>query len=122
MRRSSRSPFEIDDKDWDEYVEEMENVPLDFDDGSDKDHPQIFEEHGLVKVQNSKGEGITIRYDHYLEVMKKVGDLCPLCQRELGFSVTRSSRERKISVFRLWCERCDKTFEVIKGEICIADN
>lgn len=117
-----RSPFEINDDDWEEYVEVMESTPLDSDEESDEDHPQIFEEGGIVKVQNSRGEGIAIPYDHYLKVMKKVGDPCPLCQGELGFSVSRNSKERKISVFRLWCERCDRTFEVIEDEICVADD
>ena len=110
------------DFDADEFVEEMENSPLGLDEESDEDNPNIFEEDGLVKIQNSKGEGIAISYNQYVGVMKKVGNLCPLCERKLGFSVARNSREKKISVFRLWCEKCDRTFEVIEGDICLADD
>lgn len=119
----SRSLFEIDDDDWNEYVDEMEDVSLVSDEeGSDEDQPNIFEEGGVIKIQNSKGEGIAISYDQYIEVMRKVGCPCPLCENELGFSVARNRREKKISVFRLWCEKCDRTFEVIRGDICVTDD
>lgn len=116
-----RSPFEIDDDDWKEYVEEMEDIPLSLDEESDENHPQIFEQGGMVRIQNSKGEGISITPKHYRGVMKRLGFPCPLCKGGLSFSVSRNSMEKKISVFRLWCERCDRTFEVILGDICLPD-
>ena len=122
MSRSSNSPFEINDDNWNEYVEEMESIRLDFDEEFDEDRTEIFEEDGIVKVQNSKGEGIAIPLGHFIEVMRKVGDCCPFCHGWLGYTVTPNSRKNIISVLRLWCVRCGKTFEVIENEIYAVDD
>lgn len=103
--------------DIDEFMEEMENTPLSSEEDEEEAWVAVSEEKesGMVRVETSDGETFTIPLKQYQELLIQISSTCPFCHhKELGILI-----ETNPHGLRLWCENCDKKFQVVDGDICL---